>query len=189
MITKKNFSRHKIVASAATISLVVIAGITGCSTRGEQSKVVDESAPNVPITTAKGSGQKNTEGSLEPKSPRLATGTISVPTINVPKTLTRPTRFSQRVRMGSASRAEDFLCTFMTNYSVVLNADFDATLNVFKHRAARMGADWIAITKHSEVVAGTEAMNQQTIYVVDGSSIFDEYSTLTKIEGDIYDCK
>jgi|GEM_PF-3353761 len=117
------------------------------------------------------------------------TGTVAIPTIKVPKTLTSPTRHSERIRMGSASRAEDFLCRFMSNYTLVLNADFDATLNVFKHRAARMGADWIAITGHSQVTAGTEAKGNRPIHVLDDSTVLTEYDTLTKLQGAIFDCK
>ena len=117
------------------------------------------------------------------------TGTVAIPTIKIPKTLTSPTRYSERVRMGSASRARDFLCQFMSNYTLVLNADFDATLNVFKHRAGRMGADWIAITEHTQVVAGTEAKSSLPIYVLDDSTILTEYDTLTKLQGQIFDCK
>lgn len=120
---------------------------------------------------------------------RYGSGTIAIPTIQVPKTLTSPTRYSKRVRMGSRSRAEDFLCRRMSTYTLVLNANFDATLNVFKHRAGRMGADWIAITQHSEVVAGTEARNERPIYVLDGTVSLTEHDTLTKLEGDIFDCK
>jgi len=117
------------------------------------------------------------------------TGTIAIPTIKVHKNLTSPTRDSKRIRMGSASRAEDFLCRFMSNYTLVLCADFDATLNVFKHRAARMGADWIAITGHSQVTAGTEAKGNRPIHVLDDATILTEYDTLTKLEGAIFDCK
>jgi hypothetical protein len=189
MTAKIFFSKRKTVITSASIFFVASILVVGCTTSNQQEEVAEEPKPSVPIITAETPGGEQTEGVLEHKIQRLGTGTISVPTIYVPRTLTRPTRFSQSVRMGSASRAEDFLCRFMTHYSVALNADFDATLNVFKHRAARMGADWVAITKHSEVVAGIEVMNQQPIYVIDDSSIFDEHSTLTKIEGDIYDCR
>ena len=117
------------------------------------------------------------------------TGTIAIPTIQVPKTLTSPTRHSERIRMGSASRAEDFLCRFMSNYTLVLNANFDATLNVFKHRAARMGADWIAIIEHSEVIAETEARENRPIYVLEDSTVLNKHDTLTKLQGALYDCK
>ena len=117
------------------------------------------------------------------------TGTVAIPTIKIPKTLTLPTRHSERVRMGSASRARDFLCRFMSNYTLVLNADFDATLNVFKHRAGRMGADWIAITGHTQVMAGTEAKSNLPIHVLDDSTVLTEYDTLTKLQGAIFDCK
>ena len=129
------------------------------------------------------------EPETQQRSPRLASGTISSPTVSIPKTLTKPSAASQKIRMGSASRAEDFLCAHMSHYTLVLNASFDSTLNVFKHRAARMGADWLSISKHSEITAHNAAYNNQSIHVVAGSTIFDEYETLTKLEGDLYDCR
>ena len=137
-----------------------------------------EATPRTPESN--GSGPLNTA---------VTTGTLAIPTIKVPRTLTSPTRHSERIRMGSASRAQDFLCQFMSNYTLVLNADFDATLNVFKHRAARMGADWIAITGHTQVTAGTEAKSNRPIHVLDDSTVLTEYDTLTKLQGAIFDCK
>lgn len=123
------------------------------------------------------------------RGPRLTTGTLSAPAVRIPKNLTKPTESSKRIRMGSRARAEDFLCTHMSHYTLALNANFDSTLNVFKHRAARMGADWLYISKHSEVTARAEANNNRPIFLVAGSTLSNEHEILTKIEGDLYDCK
>lgn len=153
--------------------LLIVATLTlaGCQATNQQHPGNSTDQVNSAVTTGTG------------------TGTVAIPTIKIPKTLTSPTRHSERVRMGSASRARDFLCQFMSNYTLVLNADFDATLNVFKHRAGRMGADWIAITGHTQVMAGTEAKSNLPIHVLDDSTVLTEYDTLTKLQGAIFDCK
>ena len=172
------------VTSRRMVYVFLIALLSGCvSTTGTSTSRAND------YRAESNNDARNKNGANGAGLQTLSTGTLTVPSIKVPTFMTQPTAYSKRIRMGSSTRAEDFLCTLMTRYSVILNADFDATLNVFKHRAARMGADWVAIDEHSEVLAATAARDQQPIYLVDGSPLPTEKTTLTRIEGSLYDCR
>ena len=111
----------------------------------------------------------------------------SVPT---PPAYFSETPESKSVIMGSKRVAELAGCNMMQRYRIRTNVDFTASVNLYKYRAAMMGASRIAIITHQEVDA-----NESKITVNDDDKIFLYAGTSmqgakyhTTIIGDLYDC-
>ena len=78
----------------------------------------------------------------------------------------------------------------MQRYKVRTTATFTESLNLFKYRAAMMGAKRIAIVKHEEVDMGEGRITIQdddVIYVQAGTSL-QGARYHTTITADLYDC-
>lgn len=111
----------------------------------------------------------------------------SVPT---PPRYFSETAESKSVIMGSKRVAELAGCNMMQRYKIRTNVDFTASLNLYKYRAALMGAGRIAIINHQEVDAGESKIvvnDDDKIFLYAGTSL-QGANYHTTIIGDLYDC-
>ena len=114
----------------------------------------------------------------------------TVSAVSVPNALFLETPQSKSVHVGSNLFAQAAGCQLMQRYKVRTTATFTESLNLFKYRAAMMGAKRIAIVKHEEVDMGEGRITIQdddVIYVQAGTSL-QGARYHTTITADLYDC-
>ena len=114
----------------------------------------------------------------------------TVSAVSVPNALFMETPQSKSVHVGSNIFAQAAGCQLMQRYKVRTTATFTESLNLFKYRAALMGAKRIAIVKHEEVDAkeGRIAiLDDDVVYLQAGTSLQGaQYHTT--ITADLFDC-
>ncbi len=117
-------------------------------------------------------------------SPTFKDITLSAPSIHFSETPQ-----SKSVIVGSAVYASVNSCQLIKRYRVRTNADFTASLNLMKYRAALMGAKWITIVQHSELDKFENAyqLENDKLILQDGTEIGSS-RYLTSIVADLYDC-
>lgn len=109
-------------------------------------------------------------------------------TVDVPDRTFEETPLSKAVVVGSAAAARDANCTFIQRYKLRTNAGFDASMALFRHRAALMGAHRVAVVRHEEVDG------RESRYVREETSTGTTKNTPvtvamhTTIVADLYDC-
>jgi hypothetical protein len=109
-------------------------------------------------------------------------------TITVPAQQFEDNETARSVLVGSAQLAKDSNCTFMQHYKITTNQNFTSTVNLFKYRAALMGAERVAFIKHEELDAKEEKFaKSDLLYVKDGTSL-NGADYQTALIGDLYDC-
>jgi len=112
-------------------------------------------------------------------------------TIIQPNAYFLPSRESQQVEMTSHLYANVASCSLMQRYKLVTNADFTASLNLFKYRANMMGAERVVMVYHQEL----DATETNTIPLYRGAdvvfregTVFSDVRYVTMMVGDLYDC-
>lgn len=114
----------------------------------------------------------------------------TVSAVSVPNALFMETPQSKSIHVGSNIFAQAAGCQLMQRYKVRTTATFTESLNLFKYRAALMGAKRIAIVKHEEVDAkeGRIAiLDDDVVYIQAGTSL-QGAPFHTTITADLYDC-
>jgi hypothetical protein len=114
----------------------------------------------------------------------------TVSAVSVPNALFMETPQSKSIHVGSNVFAQVAGCQLMQRYKVRTAATFTESLNLFKYRAALMGAKRIAIVKHEEVDAkeGRIAiLDDDVVYIQAGTSLAGAHFHTT-ITADLYDC-
>jgi hypothetical protein len=112
------------------------------------------------------------------------------------QTMSQPNRYfmetpeSKSVLTSSAIMSQANGCTYMTRYKIRTNADFTSSLNLFKYRAALMGAERVVLVKHEEIDASENKIivdDHNEIYLRAGTTLqgAEYHSTIV---GDLYDC-
>lgn len=110
-------------------------------------------------------------------------------TLDHPNVYFEETPQSRSVIAGSALHANLSGCSFIQRYRLGTNADFTSTTNMFKYRAAMLGAERIVFVHHSEIDV-SEASNylaRHEIYLRSGST-YRNSRFLSVMIGDLYDC-
>lgn len=117
-------------------------------------------------------------------APSFKDNTLSAPSIHFSETPQ-----SKSVIVGSAVYASVNSCQLIKRYRVRTNADFTASLNLMKYRAAMMGAKWITIVQHSELDKFENAyqLENDQLILQDGTEM-GSARYLTSIVADLYDC-
>ena len=110
-------------------------------------------------------------------------------TVSQPNFQFQETTESKSIIVGSQVHATLAGCAYMQRYKVVTNADFSSTLNLFKYRAAKMGAERVVVVHHSEVDGSEYGLLKDTreIIVREGTTL-EGAKYFSTIIGDIYDC-
>jgi hypothetical protein len=110
-------------------------------------------------------------------------------TLNIPAQQFEDNETARSVLVGSAQLAKDSNCTFMQRYKITTNQNFTSTVNLFKYRAALMGAERIAFVRHEELDAKEEkfAKSDGLLYVKEGTTL-NGADYQTTLVGDLYDC-
>lgn len=139
---------------------------------------------------------------VEVAQPQLVTSTpVSVPIqFTLPSdfssaTQVQPDRIfletaeSRSVIVGSQLQASINGCSNMQRYRIRTNTDFLSTLNLFKYRAALMGAKRIVVINHTEIgsneFVGTS--DRSDVFARQGTTLR-ESSIFTSLSADLYDC-
>jgi hypothetical protein len=121
-------------------------------------------------------------------SVKLNEGGFRDATITVPAQQFEDNETARSVLVGSAQLAKDSNCTFMQRYKITTNQNFTSTVNLFKYRAALMGAERVAFIKHEELDAKEEKFaKSDLLYVKDGTTL-NGADYQTTLIGDLYDC-
>ena len=110
-------------------------------------------------------------------------------TLDHPNVHFEETPQSRSVIAGSALHANLSGCSFIQRYRLGTNADFTSTTNMFKYRAAMLGAERIVFIHHSEIDV-SEASNylaRHEIYLRSGTN-YRNSRFLSVMIGDLYDC-
>ena len=110
-------------------------------------------------------------------------------TLDHPNVYFEETPQSRSVIAGSALHANLSGCSFIQRYRLGTNADFTSTTNMFKYRAAMLGAERIVFIHHSEIDV-SEASNylaRHEIYLRSGTN-YRNSRFLSVMIGDLYDC-
>jgi hypothetical protein len=103
---------------------------------------------------------------------KFSEGSFRDATVTVPAQQFEDNETAKSVMVGSAQLAKDSNCTFMQRYKITTNQNFTSTVNLFKYRAALMGAERVAIIKHEEVDAKEEKFaKSDVLYVKEGSPL------------------
>lgn len=101
----------------------------------------------------------------------------------------QPTPQSRAIIVGSAYQADVNSCTFMQRYRIRTNADFQASLNLFKYRAYEMGAGRVVVVKHEEIDAEeSKVFVDDTFFVGTVGTALKNAEYFTILIGDLYDC-
>jgi hypothetical protein len=110
-------------------------------------------------------------------------------TMETPNIYFEETPLSKSVITGSRYYADVANCHIMQRYKIRTNADFTSSMNLFKYRAAMMGAERVTIVHHSEIDAKetNKIDDNENIYIRAGTKLEDS-AFYTTIVGDIYDC-
>ena len=110
-------------------------------------------------------------------------------TMETPNMYFEETPLSKSVIVGSRYYADIANCHIMQRYKISTNADFTSSMNLFKYRAAMMGAERVTVVHHSEIDAKetNKIDDNEKIYIRAGTKL-EESSFYTTIVGDIYDC-
>ena len=114
----------------------------------------------------------------------------TVSAVSVPNALFLETAQSKSVHVGSNILAQAAGCQLMQRYKVRTTATFTESLNLFKYRAAMMGAKRIAIIKHEEVDSkeGRIAIHDDEIVYIQAGTSLQGAPFHTTITADLYDC-
>jgi len=123
------------------------------------------------------------------QSVKLNEGGFKDATVNVPAAQFEDNDIARSVLVGSAQLAKDSNCTFMQRYKITTNQNFTSTVNLFKYRAALMGAERVAFVKHEELDAKEEKFSKtdSALYVKEGTTL-NGADYQTTLIGDLYDC-
>lgn len=110
-------------------------------------------------------------------------------TVSQPNMQFQETTESKSIIVGSQVHATLAGCSYMQRYKVVTNADFLSTLNLFKYRAAKLGAERVVIVHHSEVDGSEFGLLKDTreIIIREGTTL-EGARYFSTVIGDIYDC-
>jgi hypothetical protein len=77
----------------------------------------------------------------------------------------------------------------MQRYRIRTNADFQASLNLFKYRAYEMGAGRVVVVKHEEIDAEeSKVFVDDTFFVGTVGTSLKNAEYFTILIGDLYDC-
>jgi hypothetical protein len=114
----------------------------------------------------------------------------TISAVSVPNALFMETPQSKSIHVGSNIFAQAAGCQLMQRYKVRTTATFIETLNLFKYRAALMGAKRISIIKHEEVDAreGRIAILDDDVYYIQAGTSLEGAHFHTTITADLYDC-
>jgi len=115
-------------------------------------------------------------------------GSFRDATVNVPAQQFEDNETARSVLVGSAQLAKDSNCTFMQRYKITTNQNFTSTVNLFKYRAALMGAERVAFVKHEELDAKEEKFAKSDVLYVKEGSPLNGADYQTTLIGDLYDC-
>ena len=114
----------------------------------------------------------------------------TVSAVSVPNALFMETPQSKSIHVGSNVFAQAAGCQLMQRYKVRTAATFTESLNLFKYRAALMGAKRIAIVKHEEVDAkeGRIVIHDDDVVYIQAGTSLQGAPFHTTITADLYDC-
>jgi hypothetical protein len=110
-------------------------------------------------------------------------------TLDNPNVYFEETPQSRSVIAGSVLHANLAGCSFIQRYRLGTNADFTSTTNMFKYRAAMLGAERVVFVHHSEidVSEASQVLRTNEIVLRSGTS-FRSTRFLSVMIGDLYDC-
>jgi len=110
-------------------------------------------------------------------------------TLDHPNVYFEETPQSRSVIAGSALHANLAGCSFIQRYRLGTNADFTSTTNMFKYRAAMLGAERVVFIHHSEidVSEATNYLYRHEIHLRSGTNLRSS-RFLSVMIGDLYDC-
>jgi hypothetical protein len=96
---------------------------------------------------------------------------------------------SRTVIVGSQLQASINGCSNMQRYRIRANTDFLSTLNLFKYRAALMGAKRIVIINHTEIGSNefVGTTDRTDVFARQGTTLR-ESAIFTSLTADLYDC-
>jgi len=96
---------------------------------------------------------------------------------------------SKAVIVGSQLQASLNGCTNMQRYRIRTNTDFLSTLNLFKYRAALMGAKRIVVINHTEIDSKEffAYSDRNQVFLREGTTLQGSY-LFTALTADLYDC-
>lgn len=99
---------------------------------------------------------------------------------------------SRKIIVGSAVYARAAGCQIIQRYKIRTNADFTASMNLFKYRAYEMGGSWVVVTHHSEIDSREpgwlhEQQHAEDVFYRAGTDAYHS-QFFTTLVGDIYDC-
>ena len=96
---------------------------------------------------------------------------------------------SKSVNVGSYTQAQIAGCSNMQRYRIKTNTDFLSTLQLFKYRAALMGAKRIVIVNHTEIDSKEffASSDRNPILIREGTTL-QGTSLFTILTADLFDC-
>ena len=108
----------------------------------------------------------------------------------VPHSIYMETTEGKAVSVSSEVQAKINGCTNMQRYRIRSNTDFLSTLNLFKYRAAVMGAKRIVVIQHVEMDRKEffASSDMHSTHTREGTTL-ENSSLFTSLTADLYDCK
>ena len=108
----------------------------------------------------------------------------------VPHSIYMETTEGKAVSVSSEVQAKINGCTNMQRYRIRSNTDFLSTLNLFKYRAALMGAKRIVVIQHVEMDRKEffASSDMHSTHTREGTTL-ENSSLFTSLTADLYDCK
>ena len=138
-----------------------------------------------PVSLAEPSNTTQLESETQMKKVQLESATQIVP-----HSIYMETTEGKTVSVSSEVQAKLNGCTNMQRYRIRSNTDFLSTLNLFKYRAALMGAKRIVVIQHVEMDRKEffASSDMHSTHTREGTTL-ENSSLFTSLTADLYDCK